>query len=195
MGLTEPLLLAVGIAGVIFMIYVFKLKARARMLAISAIVLVTILLSNRLLDSNLRAPSSVNSLWNLLPRQNPETFDLTAQTGWQNLPLDVLGILLAALSSQPAPVSPTPVPIPVSPAPVRPTPAPNLIIPALPPASPPISPVLPQPSPQPSFQAPQPSLQPSPVQPYRPYIEPVPTPIRPAPAQPAPAQPPISAWW
>lgn len=209
MGLTEPLLIAVGIAGVIFMISVFKLKARARMLAISAVMVITILLGNRLLNSprtalNPSASSSASSLWDLVPFANPSSPDLVARTGWQDLPLDVLGIFLAALGSQPvAPsVSPTPVlplpaplpalPLPASPA-LIPTPFPSPTIPASPTVPPIVSQPSPQPNPQPSFRPVpvQPSLQPSPAQPYAPY-EPFP---RPAPAPAPPVQPPISAWW
>ena len=139
MGLSEPLLVLVGIAGVMFMTYAFsrfiQLKGRVRMFAISAIMLVAVLLGNRIFDSRLSnsnpstnpstnpsANPSINSLWDLLPK-GPVTEPGIAQTGWQDLPLDVLGIFLAALSSQ----SPTPYisPVPASPPSVSPTPTPT----------------------------------------------------------------------
>ena len=235
MGLSEPLLVLVGIAGVMFMTYAFsqfiKLKGRVRMFAISAIMLVTVLLGNRIFDSRLSNsnpstnPStnpSINSLWDLLPK-GPVTEPGIAQTGWQDLPLDVLGIFLAALSSQ----SPTPYisPVPASPPSVSPTPTPTPSpiptvsaspSPTIPPSvsqpsvqpylQPSISPAPVQPSVQPYIQPyiqptpVQPSLPPSSAQPYNPYApyaqpspNPAPQPPRPAPNQ--PAQPPVSAWW
>lgn len=195
MGLSEPLLIAVGIAGVIFMLYAFNamnlLKGWTRILAISSTMLVVVLLSSRLFNSRPLTPNlSANSFWDWLPRQestiqNPGL----AQTGWQDLPMGVVfGILLDAFdSSQPQPsVSPLPVsPLPPSLSPSLP-PSPTVPPAVAPPAA--IPPAAIPPAITPPTTAPptviQPAPPPSPVQPSLP-----PNP------QPSPTQPPVSAWW
>ncbi len=224
MGLSEPMLIAAGIAGVIFMFFVFNamrpLEGVPRMLAISAMVAIIVLLSNRLFANRSDSNSAANSFWDWLPGSTTDPGSV--QPGWQNLPVDILGILLEALNSAqttptlpptaPTPASPIPpLPTPALPTPTLPTPTPSLTVPA---------PSVPTPSVPPS--AVQPSIQPAPTQPYDPYApygEPIPnpalpspTPVRPVqpiqptrPVQPArpgqpvqpiqPTEPPVSAWW
>jgi hypothetical protein len=209
MGLAEPMLIAVGIGGIIFMFYALSamqlLKGKVRFVAISALMMVIILLSNRLLDNRLDnrlAPnSSTNSLWDLLPLQDSANQDPgLAQTGWQDIPFNlVFGLLLNAFDPQQS--SPSASPVPASPVPASPVPAsppPASLIPASPTVPPPSPSLITPASPTPSLPTAPPSPVPSPVQPSLPpkAVQPIPQPsFQPAPVQPSPTQPPVSAWW
>ncbi|WNZ26155.1 hypothetical protein HJG54_27260 [Leptolyngbya sp. NK1-12] len=223
--MVDPLLILVGAAGIALIFYAFSrvnlLSRNARLIGISALMVVLILLGNRFLSPERRPILPDNIFRREAPPQPPtprETLpydnlpdpspDATSpqpqptpvpplQSGWNEelerlMPVLILDAL--ARSSSPesgSPSSPIPSPSPLPASPIPASPSPIL---------PPVSPVPPSPSPPrpPTVPSPSPSIPPAEDYENPDFDRPEQIPPRPAPVpptrRPSPARP-VPGWW
>lgn len=208
MGVLDPLLILIGIAGVAFIVYAFtviKVFGRnARMLGISLLVLLVILVGDRVLSPGfwelpewipgLGNPSSrvaAESGWQAIPFEVSILWlseleelgiepSLEVELGWQEIPSVIADLWLSAVADAGNSAQIPTSPVPPSPSPASPSPT----VPVSPtPSVSPATPVIPAPA-SPSI----PPISPAPVSP-----SPAPSPIPPSPTPPPRA--PIPGWW